>query len=176
MGINDTTMIMACWITYVVVCYALENFVIAMMSGDSPNSQKHELFEFKEDRKPPSPTTSRDAAVQIENANANNTDLAAASAFSDKVNDEVSKEPYANEVHEPHKNEDEILATAEEVPLRTEKRQSSDGNYVSRNDNLNRLDGITIKPVNKKEETEEDESCGIKCLYYTLQCCECTIM
>lgn len=29
----------------------------------------------------------------------------------------------------------------------------------------------------KKENAEqEEEGCGVKCLYYTLQCCECTIM
>ncbi|XP_045510005.1 uncharacterized protein LOC123705313 isoform X2 [Colias croceus] len=43
------------------------------------------------------------------------------------------------------------------------------------------VDSVYIKPkpahkTRSSTPTPEEESCGIKCLYYTLQCCDCVLM
>ncbi|KAI4472078.1 hypothetical protein MML48_1g19116 [Holotrichia oblita] len=46
-------------------------------------------------------------------------------------------------------------------------------------DGSDMLDGQWIPPKDaaKKHanEEEEDDNCAVKCLYYTMQCCECSI-
>lgn len=40
---------------------------------------------------------------------------------------------------------------------------------------LDQLDGVPIKDNSKAESLKEEDDKVVKCLYYTLMCCECTI-
>jgi len=154
----------------------------AMMSGDSPNSHSKELFDFKEGRSTPPPTTSKDIAVQSGSSTADaKTDVVAASS----VLAEPPKEhgPGTNYVgvidpHADHKHDDDIVAT-EEKPLKSDDHpEAGDKRDVSKKINgmIDKVDGNLAPSSEKKQEEEEDDSCAVKCLYYTLQCCECTVM
>lgn len=44
-----------------------------------------------------------------------------------------------------------------------------------------KVDAVYLRPpppekARSTASTVEDEDCGIKCLYYTLQCCDCVLM
>lgn len=43
------------------------------------------------------------------------------------------------------------------------------------------VDSVYLRPppphkTRSAASTEEEEDCGIKCLYYTMQCCDCVLM
>lgn len=44
------------------------------------------------------------------------------------------------------------------------------------NGKLDQVDAVPVSIQEKKPTEEEDEDCTVKCLYYTLQCCECVIV
>lgn len=141
-----------------------------MMSGDSPTT--HDLFDFPpEGRRTPPPTTSKDIG-----STEAKTDIVAAS---------VMVEPpkggdFVGVLDEDKTKDDEILAS-EERSARIDGHQRDDGDRKEAtkqlNGNKDKLDGNWV-PVDdlKKEDEEYDDNCAVKCLYYTLQCCECTVM
>lgn len=54
------------------------------------------------------------------------------------------------------------------------RRQDGGGDSEDRTDLAPRT--TSNAPVKPEPIVEEEEGCGVKCLYYTMQCCECTLM
>lgn len=56
------------------------------------------------------------------------------------------------------------------------KKNDDDKNYDGKKMNgTDALDGKWVNPPLNMREEEDDDKC-VKCLYYTMQCCECTIV
>ncbi|KAK4877709.1 hypothetical protein RN001_010215 [Aquatica leii] len=148
----------------------------AMMSGDSPNSHTKDYYDFKEGRSTPPPTTSKDIAIQSSSGGGE----AKAEILAASVILEPLKEPCSNHVgvidsQSNHKNDDEIIAQ-EDKPLKSE-HLTDEGDQKKLNGTIDKLDGNWVPTSDvKKDEEDSDENCAVKCLYYTLQCCECSIM
>lgn len=157
-----------------------------MMSGDSPNSHSKDFFDFKEGRSTPPPTTSKDIAIQSSsNIPDGKTDIVAASVLAEPLKEHGPGTNYVGVIEghsDHHKNDDEILSS-EDKPFKDDSRPEAGDKNDKRdspkkiNGTIDQLDGSWIPPADvKKDEDEEDDNCTVKCLYYTLQCCECTIM
>lgn len=68
---------------------------------------------------------------------------------------------------------EEDIEHVEEIPLSSEvqaKPLDMTGQQSSRA--TDKTDGTWLT----EEDTKPDDSCGIQCLYYTMQCCECMIL
>ncbi|XP_045531493.1 uncharacterized protein LOC123718762 isoform X1 [Pieris brassicae] len=78
-----------------------------------------------------------------------------------------------------------------EKPFTDDKDAAGDANSTRDNDLLteekskgsvnDNVDSVFLRPppagkVRSTPSTQEEDSCGIKCLYYTLQCCDCVLM
>lgn len=155
------------------------------MSGDSPSSHATEtIFDFKEGRHSPIPTTSKDPTQQ---------NFVTASVLVEppppplppkKEKDEEKEQdgcplnsPIANntsDVNDEHHGDEETL------------KLNDGGGGCGFDDNkrddekkLNgpdMLDGKWIPAQDAIKNEKEEEECAVKCLYYTMQCCECTIL
>lgn len=68
---------------------------------------------------------------------------------------------------------EEDIEHVEEIPLSSEVQDKpldmtgKESSYVT-----DKTDGIWLT----EEDTKPDDSCGIQCLYYTMQCCACMIL
>lgn len=146
------------------------------MSGDSPSSHATEtIFDFKEGRHSPIPTTSKDPTQH---------NFVTASVLVEKPpkKDEEKKQeasllsvPIANntsEVIDDHGNEEKL-----KLNDGGDHGCDDDGKGVENklNGPADMLDGKWIPAQDVKNDKEEEE-CAVKCLYYTMQCCECTIL
>ncbi|KAJ2954245.1 hypothetical protein O0L34_g2492 [Tuta absoluta] len=65
--------------------------------------------------------------------------------------------------------------------LDNESEPSKISDSKSPKDRGDKVDSVYLRPppahkVRSNASTNEDEDCGIKCLYYTLQCCDCVLM
>lgn len=155
------------------------------MSGDSPSSHATDtIFDFKEGRQSPIPTTSKESTSQPQN-------FVTASVLVEKPpkrDEEKEQEsclfnsPLANntcEVNNEHGNDESTL-----------KLNSTgggggggggfDGDKKDEQRKLNgpsdMLDGKWIPAQDATKNEKDEEECAVKCLYYTMQCCECTIL
>lgn len=156
-----------------------------MMSGDSPNSHGKEFFDFKEGRSTPPPTTSKDIAVQSNTAAAEvKSDTGAVSVLAEPLKEHG---PATNcigflDARSDSRNDDDIVKTddkciKEDDRDRHEAGDKGDAPPHKLNGSVDMLDGQWIPPADlKKQDEEQDDNCTVRCLYYTLQCCECTIM
>ncbi|CAH0547784.1 unnamed protein product [Brassicogethes aeneus] len=145
----------------------------SIMSGDSPNAHKNEIFDFsKEGRSSPVPTTSKDAAVQISNP--------APAAAAGIVQTSVAVEPEKRVKEEepldiccPTLNEsDDLKRQDSEEGLKFDDRDDSDEKDKKANGG-DKLDGVWVPTAKKdkpRQDEEMDDNCVVKCLYYTLQC------
>lgn len=148
----------------------------AMMSGDSPDHCRTDpLLELK-DR--PVACTSNG------NANKPSAETITASVSVEPVpkpqealptSEDKPEEPIGKRNRSTSTDDDEIETAA----IVGEKKEDGEEQPLA-NGAVDLIDGDPTKFNNlgakKLEEDSEDESCGVKCLYYTLQCCECTIM
>lgn len=141
-------------------------FYSAMMSGDSTNSPK-DYIDFQDSRLSLTPTTSKDYGAP------NSTNVAVAASICTTPIDKpettalLDCTPIMKEgAPTAHPNEDD-------VPDSTVCSSKPNGT-------VNRFDGEWKKnntqSVPGMEKEENEDGCAIKCLYYTLQCCECTIL
>ncbi|KAF5295495.1 hypothetical protein FQR65_LT10483 [Abscondita terminalis] len=147
----------------------------AMMSGDSPNSHAKDYFDFKEGRSTPPPTTSKDVVV-LNNSGEAKAEILAASVILEPLKQPCNNQLGVTDGGQPnHKNDDEIIAQ-EDKPLKSENL-TDEGDRKKLNGTIDKLDGNwNPNSSTKKNEDDSDENCAVKCLYYTLQCCECNIM
>lgn len=140
------------------------------MSGDSPNSHTNDIFDFK-DRSSPIPTTSKDIAVQSGPSIVTASVLVEPSKVSECKPDEPG-------VDSPVSSVPDDVSSPERTLKLDDTCNSGDQNPDKQPNGLDKLDGVWIPPVEEKKlgMNEDDEGCAVKCLYYTMQCCECTIM
>lgn len=146
------------------------------MSGDSPSSHATEtIFDFKEGRHSPIPTTSK------EQTNPHNFVTASVLVEQPPKKDEEKEQtddacllnsPILNNtgsnVHDDVGNEDKSLQL-NDVGNCDEKKKKLNGPDM--------FDGKWIPaPQQDVKNDKEEEECAVKCLYYTMQCCECTIL
>lgn len=138
------------------------------MSGDSPSSHTNNIFDFKEGRVSPGPTTSKELACQ------SGSSVVTASVLVEPKKEE-SQEPL---LCSPISNISDELPTAEKT-LKLDDAPNPDDKSNPSDRKLNgtdKLDGMWVAPEKKVDKGEEEENCTVKCLYYTMQCCECTLM
>lgn len=144
------------------------------MSGDSSNSHTNDIFDFKDGRISPAPTTSKDISVQ------GGSSVVAASVLVEPNKDiEKPDELVPNSPASIIGEVENDFASAERTLPLNENQDSGDADPSNNKQNgLDKLDGQWIHPKDEKgtQQPQEEENCTVKCLYYTLQCCECTIM
>ncbi|XP_019870218.2 uncharacterized protein LOC109598740 isoform X2 [Aethina tumida] len=149
--------------------------LLSIMSGDSPNAHRDQNFDFtKESRSSPLPTTSREHTLQ-------------STAVPDAQKASVAVEPEKKEGEPldiccPTLNNDECedkrrnSDASDKAKFDDRDRDTPDKNEKRKLNGGDKLDGVWVTPKKKPEEVEEDDNCLVKCLYYTMQCCECNVM
>lgn len=134
------------------------------MSGDSPNAHTNNVFDYLEGRSSPTPTTSKEANT-----------LVAASVL---VEPSKADEKERNSISLPGSKAHD--ATDQSKLLKLEGKTEIDGNKEPPKDvngSNEKLNAKLVPPPNSvKGDNDDDENCIVKCLYYTMQCCECTII
>ncbi|KAI4472052.1 hypothetical protein MML48_1g08619 [Holotrichia oblita] len=155
------------------------------MAGDDSPTEKREEFNFG--RSTPPPTTSHVAGNRQEHSIDIKTAAEPPKEEKEKDKDKDKDEKDEIDVHRPDANPgynpDEIRKREEDEPKRRDKRDDNDRDNRDKPekkiDGSDMLDGQWIPPKDaaKKHanEEEEDDNCAVKCLYYTMQCCECSI-
>lgn len=136
------------------------------MSGDSPTSHANEaIFDFREGRSSPIPTTSKDPIPP-------HSIVTASVLIEPKKADEEKQDSAVLTSPVPKESKDEAI---KEETLKLND-SSGCGNPPEKANGSDKLDGSWIPAHDEKAADKEDEECAVKCLYYTMQCCECTII
>lgn len=149
------------------------------MSGDSPNAFTNEnVFDFKEGRSSPAPTTSKD----------NNQSVVTASVLveppkekeKNKDRDKEDDEPdFSTPVLNPGDKDNRRKSNAERTLEFSDPNFDNDKSGKKEDQNLlnGGLDRLP-NPYARKEtgEEEEDDTCIVNCIYYTMECCKCSIV
>lgn len=142
-----------------------------MMSGDSPTSHK-DYIDFKDSHLTPTPTTSKDFSPPSYTANAD-TAVAATICVGKSPKEEAAE--LLDSAHEKGDDckpqTDDSLPNPDNVPDSTDSAPKVNGALDKFDDQWKTSTGAS-----EKKEEEQEDGCGVKCLYYTLQCCECMIM
>lgn len=147
------------------------------MSGDSPHAHNDIIEYIDGGRSSPAPTTSKDPQPI-------STSVVQASVL---VEPEKDCEESENSLSSPIFNNltcddsGESQDNDKTVPLDEldhNGKKKGKNNDRKLNGDADKLDGVWI-PNNdprKKPLEEDEENCAVNCLYYTMQCCECTIL
>ncbi|KAJ8985151.1 hypothetical protein NQ317_012803 [Molorchus minor] len=150
----------------------------SIMSGDSPNSHQNDIFDFKEGRTSPAPTTSKDIGIQ-------SGEVVQASVLVEPTKEDESKDlnsPILNNGANEDRSSCEQDQTVQLDDLSYNGKGKGDKDDQERrklNGEFDKLDGAWVprNDIKKNNKTEDDDdNCTVKCLYYTMQCCECSIM
>lgn len=150
-------------------------FSRSIMSGDSPNMHRNEMFDFKEGRQSPTPTTSKDGANAIQAS------IIVEPGTNKKEEEDESPSlvsPILNNAYdESRKTDGDQTMRLDELSYSGKKDDDKDEKRML-NGELDKLDGVWVPSNNtrKKSIEEEDDDKCVNCLYYTMQCCECTII
>lgn len=149
------------------------------MSGDSPNTHQTDIFDFKEGRSSPAPTTSKDATVH-------GGEVVQASVLvepdKDKDKEDESKDlnsPILNNSSQDERRQSDAEQTVQVDELNFSGKDKDRREKRKLNGDLDKLDGVWVpsrEPRKEVKSDDDDDNCTVKCLYYTMQCCECTIM
>ncbi|KAK9696121.1 hypothetical protein QE152_g32105 [Popillia japonica] len=149
------------------------------MAGDDSPTEKRDEFQFG--RSTPPPTTSHIPAKPEQSIDIK-TAAEPPKEEKDKDKDEKDEIDVLRPDANPGYNPDEIRKREEDEPRRRDKRDGDKddrGKPEKKVDGSDALDGQWIPPNKeaKKQpiDEEEDDNCTVKCLYYTMQCCECSI-
>ncbi|XP_049886302.1 uncharacterized protein LOC126380743 [Pectinophora gossypiella] len=166
-----------------------ESSAFVSMSGDSPN---HHPFKKKEEEsnllvldKPKGPiataasagatvVTLEDKGLQVqENTEPYKPDDKKDNGELIKYDKEESKEAAGDANYAEDKDNKSYLENESET--------SKFPDTKSEKDRGDKVDSVYLRPppshkVRSNASTNDDEDCGIKCLYYTLQCCDCVLM
>lgn len=142
------------------------------MSGDSPSSHATEtIFDFSQGRHSPIPTTSKEHNI-----------VTASVLVEQPPKKDEEKEQEAALLNSPIVNNtcesvDDGKVNEETLKL-NDARGCDDGkgDVKKQNGPADMLDGKWIPAPDVKQNDKEEEECAVKCLYYTMQCCECTIL
>lgn len=150
------------------------------MSGDSPDYQPHKK---KEEETLLVPERAKLASVAV------NTGITAAN---------IDIPPDSSGPANPEEKQEFIRRDTEDKDAAgdTNENDKSDKDYLENSDNVankspenkwdkekqgDKVDSVYLRPppahkARSTTSTNEEEDCGIKCLYYTLQCCDCVLM
>ncbi|XP_018570518.1 uncharacterized protein LOC108910414 isoform X2 [Anoplophora glabripennis] len=155
---------------------------VSIMSGDSPNTHQTDIFDFKEGRTSPAPTTSKDAAVQSGGEVVHATVLVEPEKDKDKDKEDESKDlnsPILNNASQDERRSSDPDQTVQLEELKFSGKDKDRREKRKLNGDLDRLDGVWVPSRDPRKDVkaeEDDENCTVKCLYYTMQCCECAII
>ncbi|KAJ8737767.1 hypothetical protein PYW08_000362 [Mythimna loreyi] len=157
-----------------------------LMSGDSPDFQPHKKKEEETDLLMPDRTK-----VPIASIATAGTALGASEVPSDST--AVGNADEKQEFIQRHDNKEDSKEAAGDTNKDLKSEKSDD--YLE-NDKIknkpekgekdtekfeDKVDSVYLRPppphkTRSAATVEEEESCGIKCLYYTIQCCDCVLM
>ncbi|PSN41910.1 hypothetical protein C0J52_06821 [Blattella germanica] len=155
-----------------------------MMSGDSPTPHSELLFELKETNihAPVNAKCMQDKAVQFDPNVIEETSTSANSSHQTLVVQEMNHSfemPHAAPPpSRPVSNRRSI--ENEEAIERIEEIASS--SHVDTRPLTVNEEGVNVDSdqqdgrLFQEPEPKPDDGCGVQCLYYTMQCCECTIL
>ncbi|XP_023012019.1 uncharacterized protein [Leptinotarsa decemlineata] len=137
------------------------------MSGDSPQSHRNDIILFV------APTTSKEVAIQSTNVGNTCFVQAAVPVEKDKEKDEEDKvlcpSILSNNSCDDSRNSDpDKTVSMAELANSGKKRKEKEKKYKFR---MCKGGGKT-----KIKNHVKSEECTVACLYYMIQCCECTIV
>lgn len=149
------------------------------MSGDSPSAFTNEnVFDFKEGRSSPGPTTSKEnnqvvtASVLVEPPKEKLKDKEG------EIDEPDFSDPTLNPVgdkrNKPKSDDDKTLDLDDpHYDLAKKENNKEDQNLL-----YNGLDRLPNPYARQKEFDEESEEnkCMVNCVYYTMECCKCSIL
>jgi hypothetical protein len=152
-----------------------------MMSGDSPTPHGELIFELKETTISPPINVKcmQDKAVQFSPDHMDETTNAVTIHQTVAVQEldhsfQIQHCPVVRTTPNRRSLEnEEAIEHVEEIPLSAQVQAKSldmTGEQISHE--TDKIDGTW--PT--EDERKPDDGCGIQCLYYTMQCCECTIL
>ncbi|KAH9637328.1 hypothetical protein HF086_006972 [Spodoptera exigua] len=157
-----------------------------IMSGDSPDYQPHKKKEEETDLLMPERTKAPIASIATAGTALATTDVTSDSTVTgnaeekqefirhDKKDDskEAAGDTNVNDAKSDKSDEyldnDKVINKSEKIDKDTEKF-------------VDKVDSVYLRPppphkARSAASTVEEEDCGIKCLYYTIQCCDCVLM
>jgi len=148
----------------------------SIMSGDSPDEPEYQysgrstpppttsyLHHGHSHNKPPSPLVPRNVNKEDEK--------------SDVIKEQEDKDKDKDKEMKDHDKDDIDSSTIRTSDKKDDKGRADDGSKDSDDKNKEKLsNGLDAKWHPPPEAPPEERDCVVDCLYYTLQCCECTIM
>ena len=143
-----------------------------MTTEESPHSERRDVGSGAS-TPPPTTSYSTDLGEKHREGTKTGTDVDIAGRVKDYIDDVDLPKPDLNPGYKPSENE------ARDDKSQTHK--SNDFVYTEKPkevDTGDKLDGQWVPSKDHKEQLpndEEDDNCTVKCLYYTMQCCECSI-
>ncbi|RZC33518.1 hypothetical protein BDFB_013065 [Asbolus verrucosus] len=153
------------------------------MSGDSPNAFTNEnVFDFKEGRSSPAPTTSKDhiygnvvtASVLVEPQKEKGKDK---DKEADEDHPDFSSPTFNGGADKENRRRSDADKTLE---LNDPKYNSEKGDKKEEqnllNGGLDKLPNPYGRSKEYNEEESDEDSCIVNCIYYTMECCKCSIV
>ncbi|XP_022835820.1 uncharacterized protein LOC111363243 [Spodoptera litura] len=159
---------------------------VVSMSGDSPDYQLHKKKEEETDLLMPERTKAPITSIATAGSA-----LAATEVPSDST---VTGKPEEKQEFIRHDKKDDSKEAAGDTNIKEPKSEKSEDylddekltNKSEKIDNdtekfVDKVDSVYLRPppphkARSTASTVEEEDCGIKCLYYTIQCCDCVLM
>lgn len=159
---------------------------VVSMSGDSPDFQPHKKKEEETDLLMPERTKAPIASIATAGTALGASDVPLDSTATgnaeekqefirhDKKEDskeaagDTNNKDFKSEKSEDYLENDKVTNKSEKTDKDTEKFED-------------KVDSVYLRPppahkTRSAASVEEEEDCGIKCLYYTIQCCDCVLM
>lgn len=151
------------------------------MSGDSPSAFTNEnVFDFKEGRSSPGPTTSKEhnqrvtASVLVEPPKEEVKNKESETTDEPDFSDPTLNKPVVDRQTKPKSDDDKTLDSNDpNYELSKKEDSKEDQNLLS--NGLDRLPNPYARQKDFDEESEENK-CLVNCIYYTMECCKCTIL
>ncbi|XP_035431698.1 uncharacterized protein LOC118263676 isoform X2 [Spodoptera frugiperda] len=159
---------------------------VVSMSGDSPDYQLHKKKEGETDLLMPERTKAPIASIASAGTALAATDVPSDSTITANAEEkqefirhdkkEDSKEAAGDtNIKEPKSDKSEDYLEDDKLTNKSEKIDNETEKFVDK------VDSVYLRPppphkARSTASTVEEEDCGIKCLYYTIQCCDCVLM
>ena len=161
-------------------------FSSSIMSGDSPNAFTNEnVFDFKEGRSSPAPTTSKDqntsgyvtASVLVEPQKEKGKDK-------DKDKEDEDRPDFSTPTLNPGADKEKRRPSDADKTLElNDPRNEDSGKGGDKKEEQNLLNGGLDRLPNPyarskayDDEDSEEDTCIVNCIYYTMECCKCSIV
>ncbi|CAH1366806.1 unnamed protein product [Tenebrio molitor] len=166
----------------VILLLCVLQYYFSIMSGDSPNAFTNEnVFDFKEGRSSPAPTTSKDHNQSVVTASVLVEPQKEKGKEKEKEGDEDQPDfsspilnPETNKENRRKSDADKTLEMNDDKYGDEGKDKKEDQNLL--NGGLDRLPNPYARSKEYGEEESEDDTCVVNCIYYTMECCKCSIV